>query len=545
MHGDHRQLDQVGRGALHRRIDGGALRGRAARAVGRVDLGQPEPAAEHRLHEALALGLGARALHVARHARVSGEVAVDVELGRLALDVQVGRQPEGAHAVDQAEVDDLGGAPLIGRDLAHRHAEHLAGGGAMHVLAGVERRQQALVAADVRHDAQLDLRVVGADDYGPGRRDEGLADTPPFRRAYRNVLQVGVAGAQATGHGDRLAVAGVHAAGRRVDAGRQLVAVGRLELRQRAVLQQRLGQRIVLGQLVEHLLVGAGRAAGRLLDRRQAELAEQDLADLLGAAEIEWLTGERMRLCFQFGDPAAQFGTLRDQPLAVDQHAGAFHVEQDLADRQFDVLVHMAQRRHGFDPRPQHLMQPERDLGVLGGVLGRAVERHLVEADLAGALAADLDEGDRAPAQVTLRQRIHVMAAMRLQHVALQQRVVRDAGQPDAVVGKHVTVVLQMLAHLAVMLALQPVAQPGQRGVERQLIGRAGIAVCQRDVAGLVRLHRQRQPDQPRLHRIERGGFGIDADQRRGRDARQPGVELRRGQHRLVVNGRRMRRRIG
>jgi hypothetical protein len=43
------------------------------------------------------------------------EVAVDVVLGRLLFDAQAAGQPEGAHAVDQAEVDHLGIAALLGR----------------------------------------------------------------------------------------------------------------------------------------------------------------------------------------------------------------------------------------------------------------------------------------------------------------------------------------------------------------------------------------------------------------------------------------------
>jgi hypothetical protein len=52
-------------------------------------------------------------------------------------------QAKGAHAVDQAEVDDLGVAALLAGDLIHRHAKHLGGGGAVHVQPGVEGVQQA------------------------------------------------------------------------------------------------------------------------------------------------------------------------------------------------------------------------------------------------------------------------------------------------------------------------------------------------------------------------------------------------------------------
>jgi hypothetical protein len=78
-----------------------------------VDVRQPQAAAEHGFHVALLVRLDARVVHVALHARKALEVALDVVLGRFLLDAQVARQAEGAHAVDQPEVDDLGVAALL------------------------------------------------------------------------------------------------------------------------------------------------------------------------------------------------------------------------------------------------------------------------------------------------------------------------------------------------------------------------------------------------------------------------------------------------
>ena len=111
----------------------------------------------------------------------------------------------------------------------------------------------------------------------------------------------------------------------------------------------------------------------------------------------------------------------------------------------------------------------------------------------------------------------------------------RDAGQPQAVVGEHVHVVLQVLADLAMVRALEPRPQRGKRRVEVKLFGHAGIAVRERDVAGLQRLDRQRDADQARRHRIERGRFSVDAGEVRGADALQPCLELRARRDRLVL----------
>jgi hypothetical protein len=58
------------------------------------------------------------------------------------------------------------------------------------------------------------------------------------------------------------------------------VAVGAFQLGQRAVLEHLAGQRVLQAELVQH--VGVGGVAGLgAADRRQLELLEQDLRELL------------------------------------------------------------------------------------------------------------------------------------------------------------------------------------------------------------------------------------------------------------------------
>src|SRR5215208_954465 len=84
----------------------------------------------------------------------------------------------------------------------------------------------------VRQDAELDLRVVGRDQHVPRVGDKGPADLAAEWRANRDVLQVGVAAAQASGGGDRLVEARVDAAGLRVHELGQGVDIGALQLHQ-------------------------------------------------------------------------------------------------------------------------------------------------------------------------------------------------------------------------------------------------------------------------------------------------------------------------
>ncbi len=180
-------------------------------------------------------------------------------------------------------------------------------------------------------------------------------------------------------------------------------------------------------------------------------------------------------------------------------------------------------------------MQLQRDVGILGGIGRGGLQRHLVEADLLRALARHFLVLDGLHAQVAQREAIHVVRAMRFEHVGLEQRVVLDAVQRDLVVGEHLRVVLEMLADLPALGTLQPGLQLRQHLVARQLLGRVGAAMRDRDVGRAAGLGRQRDADDLRNHRIERGGFGVEGGQLGRLDLRQPGVELRPGLHGLVV----------
>jgi len=68
----------------------------------------------------------------------TGEVAIHVGLRRATLDNQLARQTKGRHAVDQAEIDHFGVAPLLAVHFLRRDAEDFGGGGSVDILAGGE-----------------------------------------------------------------------------------------------------------------------------------------------------------------------------------------------------------------------------------------------------------------------------------------------------------------------------------------------------------------------------------------------------------------------
>ena len=90
--------------------------------------------------------------------------------------------------------------------------------------------------------------------------------------------------------------------GLRVDVGRQRVGIGRFQFRDLAPLQNLLRKLVALfGEVVEDLRRGRPRAGLGLGAAGYAHLAEQDVADLLGAADIDRLTRDLLQLGLDAG----------------------------------------------------------------------------------------------------------------------------------------------------------------------------------------------------------------------------------------------------
>ena len=139
--GDHGQLDEVGGGALQRRVDGGALGEAALIGIAALDVGNGTDAAEERAHDAR-LARGFQSLFDERfHAGVAREVAVDVGARFGLRNAQLRGQAEGRDAVDDAEVDGLGAVAGLLVHSGGGYAEDFAGGEGVNVfvvLVGVE-----------------------------------------------------------------------------------------------------------------------------------------------------------------------------------------------------------------------------------------------------------------------------------------------------------------------------------------------------------------------------------------------------------------------
>ena len=163
----------------------------------------------------------------------------------------------------------------------------------MQVLTGIERLDERLVAGQVRHQAHLDLRVVGAHERLEAlTRDEGAANAHAVGATRGDVLQVRIGGREAPrgrgdlGEGRVDAPIGCDGRGQRVDHLLELDAVTVGEQEPEEVVPR---SPLVCSLRVQvHQGLGVRRIPGlRLLRLGQAEVVEEQLLELLGAREVD------------------------------------------------------------------------------------------------------------------------------------------------------------------------------------------------------------------------------------------------------------------
>ena len=300
----------------------------------------------------------------------------------------------------------------------------------------------------MRHDAQLDLRVVGRDDFAARLGHEGLAHATPLGGAHGNVLKIGVGTCQAPRHRRGLPEGRVHTSVGLVGHLRQFVGVGALEFAQSPEFENELGQRIVEGKLREHLLVGRGRARGGLFLDGKPELFKEHLRELLGAGRVKGAARDRFDLGLDLVDARGQLRALLRELVAVNQNARALHARQNPHHRQFELAVDTlqglvlgqldghdggggAQQRCGAATESGRLVDAD-----VGGVAprGALAEEGLV---IVGA------HGGRAG-----RQFGKVVPQMRFEHVAHKHGVVHGAGHGQTRIGEHVQAVFGVVEKL-------------------------------------------------------------------------------------------------
>ena len=176
---------------------------------------------------------------------------------------------------------------------------------------------------------------------------------------------------------------------------------------------------------------------------------------------------------------------------AIHLDARRLHVEQHRHEAAFNLLI-QRQSLLFAQTRLEQLPQPQGDVGVLGGVVGGEVERHLRKGDAAFAGAGHAVIGNRRVAEMQVGQFVHPMP-MRpgIKRVGDQHGVVERADLGDPGTGEDGEVVFRVLENLQHRAVTQQRGEHGQRVVHRNL-----CRLClmpQRDVARHPSLGCQRE----------------------------------------------------
>ncbi len=204
--------------------------------------------------------------------------------------------------------------------------------------------------------------------------------------------------------------------------------------------------------------------------------------------------------------------------------------------RHLDLPVQPRERVHVLESGPEHPVQPQRDVRVLGGVVPGLLERDLVEGQLPRALAGDILEVDGVVVQVLLGQRVHVVPRRgAIEHVALEHGVVDDPTHRDRVARQDAHVVFEVLSDLRPLRVLEQWPQALEDPLPGKLIRGAGIGVRQRNIGRLPGLDAEREADQLGPHVVQVRRFGVERDQWRGLQTGDPVLEGRLGEHQVVI----------
>ena len=106
-------------------------------------------------------------------------------------------------------------------------------------------------------------------------------------------------------------------------------------------LARKLNVRMILrGQRLQRLLIGARLAADvRFLDRLEAELREQHLAQSADRGDVELAPRKLIDLLFRVRQARFHLLAHRLQERHVEANAGEFHLREHFDERDFEVVV--------------------------------------------------------------------------------------------------------------------------------------------------------------------------------------------------------------
>ena len=487
------------------RVDGVSLGITAHHGVVREDVGQVAFALRDGLHVALPAGFLDAVFHVGLHVRVGTEVLIDKLLGLAAVHAHALGQPEGRYAVDDAEVGRLGLRALGAGHLGDGLLVDFGGRGGVDVVSLAKRLQHVRVLAQVGHDAQLDLRIVGREELTAVVGDERLAYLLAVFVAHGDVLQVRVARTEASRGRHRLVERGVDAPRVRVDQRGQGVDVGAQQLAQAAVVEDFLHDGVFRLQAFEHLLGGdiLAFALGLLGFVRHFQLVEEHLAHLLGRGYVEFLARQLVDFLLYLAHAGREVFRRLPQGYGVDAHTVAFHVGQHGHEGHLDFLEQAAGAVL-VELFLQDVFQLQGDVGVFAGIAVDVGGREVAHVFLLAPFRADeFFDVDGLVFEVDFRQVVHAVVQFGLEHVVGYHGVEHRSAHFCAVMSEHEDVVFDVLPNLQALFAGQGRLELVYDALCIFASGRDGDVVC------LVFPQAEAHAHQLGQHRLGVGRLGV------------------------------------
>ena len=187
-----------------------------------------------------------------------------------------------------------------------------------------------------------------------------------------------------------------------------------------------------------------------------------------------------------------------------------------------------------LDHGVERLLELQRHIGILGGVLLDAFDVHKVHRQLLRAFADERFDLDGLVIEVFLRKGVHVVVRLGIEQVVEDHRVVHAAPDRDAQPAQHHQVELDVLPDLGDLLILE------QRPHDLRILGR--ILLQERHVPRFERFHGERQPDDAVVEDVETRGLGVETEFGVSADRGDHLAQLRGALHERVFVGRRLGR---
>ena len=322
---------------------------------------------------------------------------------------------------------------------------------------------------------------------------------------------------------------------RAVDQLGQRLDIGRKQFLHAPVFEDQIDDPVFAGERLEVVLVGAELLGlGHLGLLGNAHFPEKHLAQLARRVDVQVRfahLGADRRL--QFREFAVQLDGIDRQRFGVDPHARHLDVGQHGDHRLLDLEIEVLEADL-LDHGVERLLELQRHIGILGGVLLDAFDVHKVHRQLLRAFADERFDLDGLVIEVFLRKGVHVVARLGIEQVVEDHRVVHAAPDRDAQPAQHHQVELDVLPDLGDLLILE------QRPHDLRILGR--ILLQERHVPRFERFHGERQPDDAVVEDVETRGLGVETEFGVSADRGDHLAQLRGSFHKRVLVGRRLGR---